>query len=938
MVPVLLLITATGVIFGPWLGPLYAMAGCLASASMGFAIGRWTGLGRIERVGGTRVTRIVSSLERNGTLAVFLLRKIPAPFLLANIVAGASRVRYRDFIVGTVLGMTARGGGARGLRLSPDERRAQPVAQVRARGGSLFVGDSADARLAHQPRAAATGSAPHERPRPSPDSSGQLLASRPRAPLLRGAGRADYFRLVRQALLSARRTVFILGWDMTAGIDLDPQAPPSKVPTQFDKLLKYIVRRRPTAPLLHPDLGLRIAVHARARSVFTVAASDGACLGSVHFGFDDRHPVGASHHQKIVVIDDELAFCGGIDLTGHRWDTTAHRPDEPLRKTPMGKHVRAVSRSSGDGGRCGGRKPRRARARSLAGPRRRAPALRQHVDGGPVAGRRDSRFHRRRRGHQRGRYRDRNRSRRCASARRCSSTPSLGPRRTIYIENQYFTNYKLTDALVARLAEPHGPEVVVVVPRGQSRLARAANGRRDSRRSVPPAASHRIAHKRLRLVAPMASRARDVATFVHSKVMIADDDFVRIGSANWSHRSMGLDTECDLAVESKGDRKVQAGVRQIRDRLLAEHLGLPVEEVRTRARARRLARRASRCTPAARTTRSCASELPPEPLGPPSDAVRLAVDPDEPLGLGDSVDQLVPAVDATIGAVPLRIWVVPRRRARCSRASSRGRLVPASGRVAGTVSPPIGIGPLRRGAVSLLIPLELLAIASGVLFGARCGGTRCARRIDRPQPRSVTWPGRAIGTAGLGRWMSRRSYRSGRQLGSRGVAGVARPAPGIGGQRRRDPSSLRRVPRDVRSLSCRHRDRPRAVDRRARLARRRPSQHAPAPVAPERPLHDRRCAGRRSRRLRRANVPPDPPVRADRVAAIASGRSSADARGGADLSASRRTTCTAASGPTGATIPTGSRRSSPSSTPTSSRSRSSLIRQALRSKPARRSC
>ncbi len=79
----------------------------LASASIGFAIGRWTGLGRIERVGGTRVTRIVQSLERNGTLAVFLLRKIPAPFLIANIVAGASRVSYRDFIVGTVLGMTA---------------------------------------------------------------------------------------------------------------------------------------------------------------------------------------------------------------------------------------------------------------------------------------------------------------------------------------------------------------------------------------------------------------------------------------------------------------------------------------------------------------------------------------------------------------------------------------------------------------------------------------------------------------------------------------------------------------------------------------------------------------------------------------------------------------------------------------------------------------
>jgi uncharacterized membrane protein YdjX (TVP38/TMEM64 family) len=107
MVPVLLLIAATGVLFGPWLGPVYAMAGCLASASIGFAIGRWTGLGRIERIGGRRATRMIQALERNGTLAVFLLRKIPAPFLIANVVAGASRVRFRDFIAGTVLGMTA---------------------------------------------------------------------------------------------------------------------------------------------------------------------------------------------------------------------------------------------------------------------------------------------------------------------------------------------------------------------------------------------------------------------------------------------------------------------------------------------------------------------------------------------------------------------------------------------------------------------------------------------------------------------------------------------------------------------------------------------------------------------------------------------------------------------------------------------------------------
>lgn len=105
MVPVILLIAATGVAFGPMLGPVYAMAGCLASASAGFAIGRWLGLRRVTQLGGERITRITQALRRNGTLAVFLVRKVPAPFTLINVIVGASTVRFRDFIIGTTLGM-----------------------------------------------------------------------------------------------------------------------------------------------------------------------------------------------------------------------------------------------------------------------------------------------------------------------------------------------------------------------------------------------------------------------------------------------------------------------------------------------------------------------------------------------------------------------------------------------------------------------------------------------------------------------------------------------------------------------------------------------------------------------------------------------------------------------------------------------------------------
>ena len=107
LIPMWLLTTVTGMVFGPWLGPIYALAGCIASASTGFAIGRRVGFQPIERFGGPRATRVGRALARNGTFGVFLLRKVPAPFLLANVVAGASNVRYRDFIAGTALSMGA---------------------------------------------------------------------------------------------------------------------------------------------------------------------------------------------------------------------------------------------------------------------------------------------------------------------------------------------------------------------------------------------------------------------------------------------------------------------------------------------------------------------------------------------------------------------------------------------------------------------------------------------------------------------------------------------------------------------------------------------------------------------------------------------------------------------------------------------------------------
>lgn len=104
--PVLVLIAATAAALGPWLGFVTAMAGVLLSAFVLFVIGRSLGRERLQKLLGRRAGRIQERVVGQGILAVVVIRMIPvAPFSLVNVVAGASTLPLRDFLVGTLLGM-----------------------------------------------------------------------------------------------------------------------------------------------------------------------------------------------------------------------------------------------------------------------------------------------------------------------------------------------------------------------------------------------------------------------------------------------------------------------------------------------------------------------------------------------------------------------------------------------------------------------------------------------------------------------------------------------------------------------------------------------------------------------------------------------------------------------------------------------------------------
>jgi len=106
MVPVTLLIAVTGIVFGPLQGMLYAMSGTLLSALVTYGCGHWLGHDSVRRLVGPRINHLSQRIAKRGILAMIVLRMLPvAPFTIVNVVAGASHIRFRDFLIGTVLGM-----------------------------------------------------------------------------------------------------------------------------------------------------------------------------------------------------------------------------------------------------------------------------------------------------------------------------------------------------------------------------------------------------------------------------------------------------------------------------------------------------------------------------------------------------------------------------------------------------------------------------------------------------------------------------------------------------------------------------------------------------------------------------------------------------------------------------------------------------------------
>ena len=381
-----------------------------------------------------------------------------------------------------------------------------------------------------------------------------------------------YFDALRSALDKARRSVVLLGWQFDPRTRLDPETWPDDHQAQIGHQLRMMVKAR-------PELDVRLLIW---KSPLVIAASQGFFphraqrwfrKRMVELRLDRPAPFGACHHQKVVVIDDAVAFCGGGDISTDRWDSCDHLDGDPRRCLPSGvipspRHE-VMCVMDGPAALALGDLARERWFRSTS--ERTVP---QAVDSDPwpdgvepdlidtpvgIARTEPGG------GGGRGEVRE-NEALHLDAIRRA--------KRLIYMENQYFTSPKIAAALAERLSGPDSPEVVLVST-GASPSWFDQITMDTARSEVLFRLEQADCNNRFFAFAPYTRGGERI--IVHAKVSIYDDEVLRIGSTNLNNRSFGFDTECDVAAvpETEAGR---AAIRRFRHRTIGHWIGESPEE------------------------------------------------------------------------------------------------------------------------------------------------------------------------------------------------------------------------------------------------------------------------------------------------------------------------------------------------------------------------
>jgi phospholipase D1/2 len=389
----------------------------------------------------------------------------------------------------------------------------------------------------------------------------------------------DYYRGFYRAALTAKRYILIAGWqfDSTVSLLRGPDASDAEGPTRLLPFLEWLCAKNPELEIyiLAWDYNLVFALE---REWMQRLIFDWMTCDRIHFRFDRNHPVGASHHQKLVVVDGQVAFVGGVDLCEGRWDDRSHRASNSLRVNHDGTRQKPYHDVMAF---CTGpvvndlkelfcERWQLASGATLDLPQTDGRVTIEFQNALPIA---------------------------CRSAALSRTMPDTSAPETreimqlyvdaiaaaeqlVYIETQYFTSRAVQAALIERFEAVRRPriEVVVILPKGGDtpKEVYALGSIQNHVLSSLDVAARKTGHS-FRAFYSTTTDASGIERpiFIHSKVLIVDDRLLSIGSANCTNRSMHLDSELNFVWECDDENDVlAASVARFRASLLAEHAGI----------------------------------------------------------------------------------------------------------------------------------------------------------------------------------------------------------------------------------------------------------------------------------------------------------------------------------------------------------------------------
>ncbi len=581
---------------------------------------------------------------------------------------------------------------------------------------------------------------------------------------------AAYFEAFARSALNARESILIAGWDIDSRIRLFREGEVEGHSPVFFEFLNRLVKKEKKlkAHLLEWDFAV---IYAFERQFFPDFRLPWKKNRRIHFHMDGEHPIGGAHHQKVVVMDDRMAFVGGIDLTRRRWDTPEHKPHDPRRIEPSGEHYGPfhdvqivlegqVASALGELIRT---RWQRATGKSLEVPERVEgdlwpPHMVPDLEDVRVAVVRTDPAHKGREG--------------IREVEALYLDTIAAAQRFIYIENQYLTSMSVGKALAGSLEKKEGPEIVIVLRVSSDWLEETTLG--VLRAGLLAHLRRADVHGRLRIYYPHVPGLQGSVLNVHSKVMIVDGTFARVGSSNLTNRSMGVDTECDIALESSGEQRIEEGISRFMHRLLAEHLGVSSREMEGAMRETgSLIRSIEKLSGTGRTF----LPFPREEISWKNEFIPVAVDPVEPIDPG----KLLPEDVAQEGEH--RLWRVLLLLGALLALAAAWRWTPLSDWVDYDTLVALGAGVKDSGMAPaivlsayvlgslVMLPVTVLIMATAITFGPVNGFfysmTGCVLAAM-----ATYGMGRALGREAVSRLAGSRVHRLSRKLGDHGVLTV----------------------------------------------------------------------------------------------------------------------------------------------------------------------